>query len=96
MAAAEATRTALIRGGGLGPRELPFVEAARSVGAGHARLLLGHILPNTVGLLIVTLTFRIPQVIFAESALSFVGLGISPPFASWGTLANAGWAAMKF
>ncbi len=86
----------LIRGEVLRLREQPFVEAARSVGAGHARLLLGHILPNTVGLLIVTLTFRIPQVIFAESALSFVGLGISPPFASWGTLAHEGWAAMKF
>ncbi len=86
----------LVRGEVLRVRELAFVEAARALGAGHARILLGEILPNILGLLIVTVSFRIPSAILAESTLSFVGLGISPPFSSWGTLANDGWMAIKF
>lgn len=86
----------LIRGEVLRLRELPYVEAAMAAGASHRRILLRHILPNTLGLLIVTLTFRVPASILAESTLSFVGLGITPPAASWGTLANEGWAAVKF
>jgi oligopeptide transport system permease protein len=46
--------------------------------------------------MVVTLTFRIPVAILAESTLSFIGLGIAPPFSSWGTLANEGWKAIKF
>jgi oligopeptide transport system permease protein len=49
-----------------------------------------------MGPLIVTLTFRIPAAILAESTLSFVGIGIHPPMASWGSLAQEGWSAMKF
>ncbi len=86
----------LIRGEVLRLKRLPFVEAARAAGAGDRRILFRHILPNTMGPLIVTLTFRIPAAILAESTLSFIGLGIAPPAASWGTLANEGWAAMKF
>jgi oligopeptide transport system permease protein len=86
----------IVRGEVLKYREQSYVEAARALGAGHFRILLRHILPNTFGPLIVILTFRIPAAILAESTLSFVGLGISPPLASWGTLANEGWAAMKF
>ncbi|MFZ5876510.1 MAG: ABC transporter permease [Nitrospirota bacterium] len=86
----------LVRGEVLRLREQPFVEAARASGAGHARILLRHLLPQTVGLLIVTLTFRIPAGILAESTLSFVGLGIAPPQASWGSLAGEGWSAIKF
>ncbi len=86
----------IIRGEVLKYREQSYVEAARALGAGHLRILFRHILPNTFGPLIVILTFRIPAAILAESTLSFVGLGISPPLASWGTLANEGWAAMKF
>jgi oligopeptide transport system permease protein len=86
----------LVRGEMLRLREQPFVEAARASGAGHARILLRHLLPQTVGLLIVTLTFRIPAGILAESTLSFVGLGIAPPQASWGSLAGEGWSAIKF
>ncbi len=83
----------IIRGEVLKYREQAYVEAARALGAGHSRVLFIHILPNTLGPLIVTLTFRIPSAILAESTLSFVGLGITPPLASWGTLANEGWAA---
>ena len=86
----------IIRGEVLKYREQSYVEAARALGAGHQRILFRHILPNTLGPLIVILTFRIPAAILAESTLSFVGLGITPPIASWGTLANEGWAAMKF
>ena len=86
----------IIRGEVLKYREQSYVEAARALGAGHQRILFRHILPNTLGPLIVILTFRIPAAILAESTLSFVGLGITPPLASWGTLASEGWAAMKF
>ncbi len=86
----------LIRGEILRWRERPFVEAARATGAGHARILFVHLLPQTVGPLIVTLTFRIPAGILAESTLSFVGLGIAAPQTSWGSLAGEGWSALKF
>ncbi|MGH7275371.1 MAG: ABC transporter permease [Nitrospiria bacterium] len=86
----------IIRGEVLKYREQSYVEAAKALGAGHQRILFRHILPNTLGPLIVILTFRIPAAILAESTLSFVGLGITPPLASWGTLANEGWSAMKF
>jgi len=86
----------IIRGEVLKLRELSFVEAARAVGAPHRRILFRHILPNTLGVLIVTLTFRIPAAILAESTLSFIGLGMAPPFASWGSMASEGWSAMKF
>jgi oligopeptide transport system permease protein len=86
----------IIRGEVLRLRESAYVEAARALGMSHVRILLRHILPNTMGALIVTLTFRIPAAILAESTLSFVGIGIHPPMASWGTLAQEGWSAMKF
>lgn len=86
----------LVRGEVLRLKELAYIEAARAIGTDHVRILLRHILPNTVGVLIVTLTFRIPSAILAESTLSFIGLGLTPPAASWGTLANEGWKALKF
>ena len=86
----------LVRGEALRLKEQLFVEAARGLGASNLRIIFVHLLPNPVGPLIVTLTFRIPAAILAESTLSFVGLGITPPFSSWGTLANDGWSAIKF
>ena len=86
----------LIRGEVLRLREETYVEAARALGAGRIKIIFRHILPNTWGPLIVTLTFRIPAVILAESTLSFIGLGIQPPKSSWGTLASDGWTAMQF
>lgn len=86
----------LVRGEVLRLKEFAFVEAARALGAGHCRIIVHEILPNVWGLLIITLSFRIPVAILAESTLSFIGLGIAPPFSSWGTLANAGWTAIKF
>ncbi|HJO58029.1 MAG TPA: ABC transporter permease [Nitrospinaceae bacterium] len=86
----------LVRGEVLRIKEYTYVEAAHALGAGDLRILLREILPNILGLMIVTLTFRIPVAILAESTLSFIGLGIAPPFSSWGTLANEGWKAIKF
>ena len=86
----------LVRGEVLRLKEMPYIEAARGIGAGSWRILFRHILPGLSGLLIVTLTFRIPAAILSESTLSFVGLGLAPPFSSWGVLANDGWTAMRF
>ncbi len=86
----------LVRGEVLRIKELPYIEASRALGAGHLRIVAREIFPNMVGLLIITLSFRIPVAILAESTLSFIGLGITPPFSSWGTLANDGWTAVKF
>ena len=86
----------LVRGEVLRIKEFPYVQAARALGASPARILVREILPNLLGILVVTLSFRIPMAILAESTLSFIGLGIAPPFSSWGTLANDGWTAIKF
>lgn len=85
----------LVRGQVLQVKEMPYVEAARSLGFAPFRILTRHILPNIIGPVIVSLTFGIPQNIMAESFLSFVGLGLEPPYASWGTLANEGWRAYR-
>lgn len=76
-------------------RHREFVEAARVLGAGPWTIFFRHILPNTTGVVVVTATFMIPQAIFAESFLSFLGLGVSLPHASWGTLAAEGLQAMR-
>ncbi len=65
-----------------------FVLAARTIGASPSRILFRHLIPNAMGPILVTLTFCIPQAIFAEAFLSFVGLGVSAPMASWGVLSS--------
>lgn len=85
----------LVRGQVLQAKEMTYVEAARSLGVRRSSILFQHILPNILGPVIVNLTFDIPQNILAESFLSFVGLGLEPPYASWGTLANEGWRAYR-
>ncbi|OCA87715.1 diguanylate cyclase [Bacillus sp. FJAT-27225] len=65
-----------------------YVMAAEKLGTSHAKIILRHLLPNALGIIIVNLTFTIPAAIFAESFLSFLGLGVQAPFASWGTMAN--------
>ena len=86
----------LVRGEVLRIKELSYIDAATAVGANKRRIILRHILPGLSGLLIVTMTFRIPSAILSESTLSFVGIGLEPPFSSWGVLANDGWAALRF
>lgn len=70
--------------------KLEFVEAARSLGLGHLRILFRHILPNTLGPIIVYTTLTIPGVMLFEATLSFLGLGVKPPNASWGILIEEG------
>lgn len=83
----------LVRGQVLQARELLFVEGAIAMGASPSRILSRHIGPNILGPIVVMLTFQIPSNILFESFLSFVGLGLQPPFSSWGVLANDGWRA---
>ncbi|GAA1852220.1 ABC transporter permease [Microbacterium koreense] len=74
----------LVRAGFLTLKEREFVEAARGIGAGHLRIAVRHILPGTVGPIVVTATIGIATAILVESALSFLGLGFQPPQATWG------------
>jgi oligopeptide transport system permease protein len=85
----------LVRGLVLSAREEPWVEAARATGASGARVLLAHVLPNLSGPIVVAAAFRIPAAILSESTVSFIGLGIQPPFASWGVLAADGFEALR-
>jgi peptide/nickel transport system permease protein len=70
----------------------PFLEAERVLGAGPARLVLVHIIPNVSGPLVVLASMDIPVVIAIEAGLSFLGVGVPPPSPSWGTLLNDGYA----
>jgi peptide/nickel transport system permease protein len=84
------TAARLVRGATLVTRNRDFVRAARSLGAGVPHILWLHILPNALGPLIVATTLSIGDVILFESVLSFLGLGVQPPLASWGSmLSNA-------
>ena len=69
---------------------MDFVEAARSLGLGHGRILFRHILPNTLGPIIVYTTLTIPSIMLFEATLSFLGLGVKPPNSSWGVLIQEG------
>ena len=71
-------------------KENEYVEAARVIGVSGARILARHILPNCLPTLIVLFTLNVPAAIMTESSLSFLGLGIQPPFASWGRMINTG------
>lgn len=78
----------IVRGEILQLKQQEYVLAARTLGASNRRILFKHLLPNSMSSIIVTLTLQIPSAIFTEAFLSFIGLGITPPAASWGTLAN--------
>lgn len=78
----------IVRGQILGLKSQDYVAAARTMGASPARILTKHLLPNSIGPIIVTLTMLIPSAIFIESFMSFIGLGVTPPLASWGSLTS--------
>ncbi|MDO4451990.1 MAG: ABC transporter permease [Lachnospiraceae bacterium] len=78
----------LVRGQILTIKNQEYVLAAKTIGASHWRIMVRHLIPNAMGAIIITLTMNIPSAIFTESFLSFIGLGVSAPAASWGTLAN--------
>jgi oligopeptide transport system permease protein len=85
----------VVRGQVMQVKQSLFVEAAHSLGASGAKILIRHIFPNILGPIIVVLTFQIPSNIMFESFLSFIGLGLQPPFSSWGVLANTGWKTIS-
>ncbi len=84
------TMARIVRGQVLSLRTQTFVEAARALGAGDRSIIFRHILPNVLGPVIVYTTLTVPQVILQEAFLSFLGLGVQPPAASWGTLVSDG------
>jgi peptide/nickel transport system permease protein len=87
----------VVRGQVLSIKEKEFVEAARASGATNSRIIIRHILPNTIGPIMVNMTLAIATAIIAESTLSFLGFGIQPPDNSWGRmLADAESAAANF
>lgn len=90
------TMARIVRGQILLLKELEYVMAAKALGASQARLLFTHLLPNAAGPILITLTLTVPSAIFAEAFLSFLGLGIQAPLASWGTMANEGLPALQF
>lgn len=85
----------LIRGQVLSIKEKEFIEAARSSGSPPLKLILKHLLPNSLGPIIVTITFGIPNAIFLEAVLSFIGVGIPPPQPTWGQMVNSGYEAIN-
>jgi oligopeptide transport system permease protein len=80
----------LVRGQVLQIREEPYIQAARLMGAPPFYLIMRHMLPNVMGVLLVSLTFAIPGAIFTEAFLSFIGMGVVPPTPSWGSMCNDG------
>lgn len=84
----------LVRGEVLVIKELDYIAAARVVGSGPRKVLLRHVLPNTLGPVIVTLTFGIPAAIFIEAFLSFIGVGMRAPTPSWGVMVKEGYEAI--
>lgn len=78
----------IVRGQVLQIKNYEFVTASKSFGAGTFRIIRKNLLPNTMGPIIVQMTLTVPSAIFAEAFLSFLGLGIQAPFASWGVMAN--------
>lgn len=85
----------VVRGAVLSVKEREFVEAARSLGAGDLRIIFRHILPNILAPVIVMATLGMAHVILSAAALSFLGLGVQPPAAEWGSMLNAGRPFMR-
>lgn len=84
----------LIRGQFLSLKEREFVLASRAVGAGGRYIVLRHLLPNTLGPMIVLVVFLVPKAIFAEAALSYIGIGVTPPTPSWGSMVQEGYGVV--
>ena len=85
----------VVRGQIISLKNSEFVEAARSMGASSGRIIFKHLLPNTLGIIIVYSTLSMPSFIMSESFLSFLGLGVSAPLASWGSLVSDGVKGME-
>jgi oligopeptide transport system permease protein len=85
----------LARGQVLSYKEKEFVEAARALGAGNGHIIFKHLIPNVLGPLLIAESMAIPGYIFLEAALSFIGLGVTPPTPSWGSMINEGYAGIR-
>ena len=85
----------IVRGEILSLKEREFALAAKTIGAPNNRILFRHLIPNAMGPIIVTVTLEIPSAIFTEAFLSYIGLGVSAPVASWGVLASDGTEAIR-
>lgn len=85
----------LVRGQVLSLKEQEYVLAARTLGASSWNIILRHLIPNALGIIIVNITFSVPNAIFAEAFLSFIGVGIKPPLASLGSLVSDGVQTMR-
>lgn len=86
----------IVRGQILQLKEQEYILAVIALGAGNRRILLKHLIPNAIGPIIVTVTLTVPIAIFTEAFLSFLGLGVQAPMASWGTMASDGLPAMRY
>lgn len=86
----------LVRGQIITLKEAEYIVAARAMGAGTFRMIFHHIMPNAIGPMIVYTTLAIPEAIFTEAWLSFLGLGVSAPISSWGSLANDGLKGIRY
>jgi len=84
------TMARIVRGQILTLKNEDYVVAAQSLGALSRRIILKHMIPNTMGVIIVTMTFAIPAAIFSEAFLSFIGIGMKAPMTSWGLLVSMG------
>ena len=80
----------LVRGEVLSLREMEFIQSAKVLGLSHTRIIWRHLLPNALAPIIVTATLKIGSIILIEAALSFLGLGVQPPTASWGNMITDG------
>lgn len=89
------TMARLVRGQVMQLKNQEFIMAARTLGAPIGRIMNKHLLPNVLGIIIVRLTMNIPAIIFTEAILSFLGLGLQPPLASWGVLVNDGFKLIR-
>lgn len=85
----------IVRSGVLSLKKQEFVEAAVSLGYSHRRIIVRHLIPNVLGPVIVIATLTVPAVMLLEAFLSFLGLGVQPPNASWGVLINEGQTNME-
>lgn len=77
-------------------KQLDYITAAKSMGASHGRIIFIHLIPNAMGPIIATMALTIPTAIFTEAFLSFIGLGVQAPAASWGVMVNDGLSAMRY
>ena len=86
----------IVRAKMLSLKKMAFVEAAKISGASNFRIIFRHLIPNTIGPIITTMTLTIPLAIFSEAFLSFLGLGLQPPKASLGTMVNDALSALRY